>query len=191
VVWTWPRRHLVAYPVRGGGAINLVAVTPGAISGASWSEPGDPDALRAAFTDAELQARALLAAVTQTTRWALADLAPLPRWTAKGVTLLGDAAHPMRPYLAQGAAMAIEDAEALARHLTTRKPLQAALTAYEAERRPRAARVQAASRRNGTVFHLPAPAAALAFGAAAVLDRAKGGPVARMDWLYGYRPPTN
>lgn len=182
-VWVWRRRHLVTYPVRSGAAVNVVAVTAGALGGDSWSEPGDPAALQAAFADAEPRARAVLARVQTTARWALAERPPLPSWSTAGATLLGDAAHPMLPYLAQGAAMAIEDAEALARHLAEPSPLADRLAAYEAERKPRTTRVQAASRRNGRVFHLPPPLSAAAFAAARALGA--GG---SLDWLYGYRP---
>lgn len=189
-VWTWPRRHLVAYPVRDGAAVNLVAVTPGSIAGDGWSEPGESDALRAAFADAEPTARALLAAVESTARWSVAELDPLPAWVGAGAALLGDAAHPLRPYLAQGAAMAIEDAEALARRLSEPGDLPARLRAYEVERKPRATRVQAASRRNGAIFHLPGALSALAFGAAGAIDATRGGAMSRLDWLYGYRSPA-
>lgn len=183
-VWAFPRRHFVAYPVRSGAQLNLVAVTPGRLAGGSWNEPGDPAALRAAFSGANDYVRGKLGAVSETTRWALADLAPLARWTDGTAVLMGDAAHAMAPYLAQGAAMAIEDAEALARHLVGPGPVADRLTAYEAERKPRTTRVQTASRRNGLLFHLPPPLSAAAFAAARVVG---GG--AALDWLYGYRPP--
>ena len=190
VVWTWARKHLVAYPVRGGSAVNLVAVTQGRLSGDGWSEPGAPEDLRAAFAHAEPEASALLEAVDAVARWSLAELAPLRTLVSGNAVLLGDAAHPMLPYLAQGAAMAIEDAEALARRLWEPGPLPARLAAYDAERRPRAARVQAASCRNGAVFHLPSLLSAAAFGMAGAIDAGRGGPMARLDWLYGYRPPA-
>jgi salicylate hydroxylase len=93
----------------------------------------------------------------------------------------------MLPFLAQGAAMAIEDAAALARHLASGVSAEAALKTYEAERLPRATRVQAASRRNATLFHLPGPLAQAAFGAAALKDRLDtSSGLQRFDWLYGY-----
>lgn len=171
--------------------LNLVAVTPGARDDASWTTPGDPDALRAAFADAAPQVRALLARVESASRWALTDLPPLPGWSKGAAVLMGDAAHATAPYFAQGAAMAVEDAEALARHLTGGGSLAGRFAAYEAERRPRTARVQAASRRNGVIFHLPSPLTALGFGLAATADKALArSPAARLDWLYGYRPPV-
>ncbi len=191
VVWTCPRRHLVAYPVSGGAFLNLVAVTPGDRGDTSWSTPADPADLRRAFSDAAPEVRALLARVESISRWPLADLARLPRWSSGNAVVMGDAAHATAPYLAQGAAMAIEDAEALARHMTGPGDLTERLRGFEAERRPRTARVQAASRRNGTIFHLPSPITALGFGLASFSDRLGGrSPAARLDWLYGYRPPA-
>ncbi len=191
-VWTFPRRHLVAYPVRGGAVLNLVAITSGGADGAAWSEPAAPAALRAAFVDAAPPVRALLQRVETTTRWSLTRTPPLARWGEGSITLLGDAAHATAPYLAQGAAMAIEDAEALARHLAgATGGVPDRLRAYEAERRPRTARVQAASQRNGVVFHQADAVARLGFGGAALADRLLGrDPAARLDWLYGYRPPV-
>lgn len=184
-VWTFASKHLVAYPVSGGRALNIVAVTPGRPAGESWVEPGDPAVLRAAFAGANAYVRGKLEAVSETTRWAVADLSPVERWTDGGRVLMGDAAHAMAPYLAQGAAMAIEDAEALARHLAGSGDVARRLAAYEAERKPRTARVQAASRRNGAIFHLPPRVSDLAFAIA----RMRGAAPA-LDWLYGYRPPS-
>ena len=96
-----------------------------------------------------------------------------------GRFLLGDAAHPMPPFLAQGAGMAIEDAEALARHLAGAVGVEAALASYAAERQARTRKVRAWAQRNGRVFHLPAPLRRAALAAAAV------GPFGSLDWLYG------
>ena len=187
-VWTGPSRHFVCYPVRGGALINFIAVTEERRwRTESWSEPGDKAALLQAFEGWPETARALIDSADAVWRWALYDRPPLPRWSRGTTTLLGDAAHPMLPFLAQGAAMAIEDAVVLGDALALGGPVEAALARYEAARRARTAKVQAWSRRNATLFHLPAPLAAGAFGAASVLDRIKsGGGAARFDWLYGY-----
>ena len=95
--------------------------------------------------------------VTETFKWGLFDRDPMPNWSAGAVTLLGDAAHPMLPFLSQGAAMAIEDGFVLARSLYQQSDLSAALSAYEAERRPRTARVQLESRERGRTYHLATP----------------------------------
>ena len=187
-VWAGPHAHAVHYYVRGGELVNLVAVTQGPLfSTESWSEPGDRAELAAAFQGWPTQVRTLIDAAPSVMRWALHDRAPLARWSRGRVSLAGDAAHPMLPYLAQGAAMAIEDAQSLAAHLGRDEQVPPALAAYEAERRPRTARVQAWSRRNATLFHLAEPFSSAAFGAAAIADRVtSGGAAARFDWLYGY-----
>ena len=190
-VWTGPGRHLVHYPVRSGREVNVVAV----LEARSWREeawavPGDPAELRAAFAGWPAPVPQLLARVTTAWRWALFDRPPRPRWSRGRATLLGDAAHPMLPFLAQGAAMAIEDAQMLAHELAAAGDADpvAALARYEAARRPRTARVQAASRRNARLFHLPPPLARIAFGAAERFGGASEG-MARLDWLYGWAPP--
>jgi salicylate hydroxylase len=100
--------------------------------------------------------RAILGAVEETYRWALFDRAPLERWSAGHVTLLGDAGHPMLPFMAQGAAQAIEDGATLATYLAgAGTDVAAALRGYEALRIPRTARIQALSTTQKTRFHLP------------------------------------
>ena len=187
-VWLGPARHFVCYPVSGGALVNFVGVVErpdGRIE--SWTERGDPAELARDFAGWAAPVQAVVGAVETAWRWALFDRPPLARWSAERATLLGDAAHPMLPFLAQGAAMAIEDAEALARHLSGDTGVAAALSAYENERRDRTARVQALSSRNADLFHLsPLPARGM-FGAAALLDRldpSRG--MRRFDWLYGY-----
>jgi salicylate hydroxylase len=187
-VWTGQNRHFVCYPVRRGELINFVAVTEEpSWRTESWSERGDKGALAKAFAAWPEPARALIEASEEVWRWALYDRAPTPQWSKGRVTLLGDAAHPMPPFLAQGAAMAIEDAVVLANGLLIDQPVESALLRYEQARSARTAKVQAWSRRNAALFHLPGPAAMAVFGAASVLAAAKsGGGAERFDWLYGY-----
>ncbi len=187
-VWTGPRRHFVRYPVA-PGLVNMVAVTEAARDDVeTWDAEGEAHRLAAAFADWPDAVRATIAAVAKPWRSALYDRPPLSRWTTGAATLLGDAAHPMLPFLAQGAGMAIEDAEVLAGLLATTEPA-AALEAYARARLTRTAKVQAWASRNARLFHLPSPAALGLFGAARVLDRARGAdPEARFDWLYGWRP---
>lgn len=186
-VWTGPHRHFVRYPVA-PGLTNMVAVTEAARDDVeAWDTEGEAARLAAAFADWPEEVRATLAAVERPWRSALYDRPPLPRWTNGPVALLGDAAHPMLPFLAQGAGMAIEDAEVLAALLTTRPPAEA-LQAYQQARLARTAKVQGWAGRNARLFHLPSPAAQGLFGAAKVLDRMRGAdPEARFDWLYGWR----
>ena len=187
-VWTGPHRHFVCYPVRGGSLINFIAVTEEKRWRVeSWSEPGDKAALRSAFGRWPQAATALIAAADEVWRWALYDRPPLARWSKGRASLLGDAAHPMLPFLAQGAAMAIEDAVVLANALALGGSVETALFRYEAARRARTAKVQAWSRRNAALFHLPGPVAAAVFGVAAAMDRTRpAGAAERLDWLYGY-----
>ncbi len=187
-VWTGPRRHFVRYPV-GGGLVNMVAVVEADEAGIeSWTAEGQGAELATAFADGPEPVRATIAATASPWRSALYDRPPLPRWSRGRISLLGDAAHPMLPFLAQGAAMAIEDAEVAARLLSQGGDPAAALLTYDAARRPRTAKVQAWSRRNARLFHLPAPLSAGLFGAASTLDRLRGAaPEARFDWLYGWR----
>ena len=187
-VWLGPARHFVTYPVRNGELVNFVGVVERPDWRVeSWTERGDPAELARDFAGWAEPVRAVIDAAATAWRWALFDRPPLARWSFGRTSLSGDAAHPMLPFLAQGAAMAIEDAEALARHITGGAGAEAALKAYETERRDRTARVQALSRRNADLFHLAPLASRAMFGAAAALDRFDpSGGMRRFDWLYGY-----
>jgi len=116
----------------------------------SWSTKGDIHALREAFADFHPQVRHVLQSCPEVHKWALVDRDPLPRWSEGNITLLGDACHPMTPYMAQGAAMAIEDAAVLSRCLqgTDRDGVAEAFQRFEATRKPRTSRVQLTSRTN-------------------------------------------
>lgn len=186
-VWIGAGRHLVCYPLRGGRSVNIVAVVEQDWREEGWRQSGDPHTLAGLFADWPVPVPQLLRAVSETWRWALFDRAPRPQWSRGRATLLGDAAHPMLPFLAQGAAMAIEDAAVLAARLEVGPSVEAALAAYEHERRPRTSKVQAWSRRNARLFHLPPSLARAAFGAASLLDGPSKG-MSRFDWLYGWRP---
>jgi salicylate hydroxylase len=127
----------------------------------------------------------VIAAARKFSRWSLADRAPLKSWGEGCVTLLGDAAHPMLPFLAQGAGAALEDAVALGRHLKHRGNVAEALRAYEAERAPRTARLQRAARFAGRIYHADgilrwARDLKLRWDAERLVDR--------HSWIYRYRP---
>ena len=182
-VWWGPRKHFVHYPVDGGARINGVAVVEArAWTEESWALPGQPEVLRSAFQGWHPELQQLLERVTPEGlfQWGLFDRPPLPRWHRGPVALLGDACHPTLPFLAQGAAMAIEDSAALALALSQAPTVSDPLTAYEGWRRPRTARIQQLSRRYGWVYHLGAPLASFRNLAA---PRARG---TTMDWLYRY-----
>jgi salicylate hydroxylase len=190
-LWIGPDGHIVVYPVRRGHALNIVAITTDSFAGRSWSTGSGRDDLLSRFPTRRWtkQAIDLLAAPEGWLKWALYDRPPLPRWGRGAVTLLGDAAHPMVPFLAQGAAMAIEDAAVLADVLVSGTDIAAALRRYEVRRRPRTTRVQQAALTNGRIYHLSGPAAALrnvtmrfVLGNELVLSR--------YDWIYEWRPPS-
>jgi 2-polyprenyl-6-methoxyphenol hydroxylase-like FAD-dependent oxidoreductase len=188
--WMGRRGHVVAYFVRGGALVNLVAVleTDHWVE-ESWSVEGLREDLLSAFPKAHRDLRILLERVERCFKWGLFDRDPLPHWGRGRVTLLGDAAHPMLPFLSQGAASAIEDGYVLARELArTALDPDAALAAYEAERRPRTARIQLAARAQGEIFHLHSPWAR--FKRALRLDRFEKprADLLSKDWIYSYDP---
>ncbi|MFS8665991.1 MAG: FAD-dependent monooxygenase [Limnochordales bacterium] len=157
-IWLGPHRHFVHYPVSGGRLLNIVAVVPSeewAVE--SWSADGRVEDLQAEFEGWHPQLAGIIGALESVKRWALYDREPLAKWTFGRITLLGDAAHPMLPFFAQGAVQAIEDAAVLAACLKHADAHSApeALERYEAVRRPRAVRVQQLSRMRGKEYHLP------------------------------------
>lgn len=155
-LWLGPGSHFVHYPVQSGKLINFIClIDRDGWTRESWTEPGDPDELRAFYAGWHQQVRDLVATVQEIFVWGLFDRAPLPRWSVGRITMLGDAAHPMLPFLAQGAAQAIEDGATLAAVLAQGSDAVAALARYEALRRPRTARVQDTARGNKTRNHLP------------------------------------
>jgi salicylate hydroxylase len=152
-VWMGPGRHFVHYFVSGTRFVNFVAVVEqDAWTRESWTHRGEVTAALAAFEGWHPHVRTILGAVDETYTWALFDRVPLERWSAGRVTLVGDACHAMLPFMAQGAAQAIEDAATLAACLTD-GDVPAALRRYEAVRAPRVARIHAASAHNKTRFH--------------------------------------
>jgi salicylate hydroxylase len=157
-VWMGPGRHFVHYFVRGGDLVNFVAlVDQDSWTRESWTDEADVADLLAAYEGWHPQVRAILEAVEETFVWGLFDRPPMEHWSRGRVTLLGDACHPMLPFMAQGAAQAIEDGAVLTACLAKNsgEELGDRLRRYEALRLPRASRVQAASRENKTRFHLP------------------------------------
>lgn len=158
-VWMGPRLHVVHYPVRSGQWLNLVAIVHGVKpdQAQDWDQAGHTQALMQAMGAVGRDLHERLASVPAWRQWALHDRSPVSAASqmAQGrVALLGDAAHPMRPYLAQGAGMAIEDAQALAQCLRVGNATVAEqLQAYAEQRWARNARVQARAIRNGRIFH--------------------------------------
>jgi len=187
-LWLAQRTHLVHYPICGGQLFNLVALTESRWRDQSWSVQANPDEVLAAFGTWCSEARDLLSLPKSWLKWALCGVPGNNRWADGRITLLGDAAHGMLPFVAQGAAMAIEDALVLAEKLAENSDVTTALASYEAIRKPRAERVQAEARKNDRIYHLGAPwstARNLVMASKSSEDL-----LARMDWIYGWRPPA-
>jgi salicylate hydroxylase len=183
-LWLGPGRHLVHYPVSAGRAVNVVAFTPTEPGETveSWTAEGDPAEFRAEFAGWHENVGDLLGAVTEVGRWSVLDRAPIDQYVYGRVALLGDAAHPMLPFFAQGAGQAIEDAAALAAAVQEAGEIPTALAAYSRVRVPRTAQVQDASHDRATVNHFPDGPEQEA------RDRAFAGqdPLSHSDWLYSY-----
>ena len=190
--WMGRNMHVVIYPVRAGQAMNIVAIVHGKVSGdqTSWNHSALAADLKTHLVDSHGDLRDLLDHIDSTAwrLWTLHDRPPMQgahQLSQGRVALLGDAAHPMRPYLAQGACMAIEDAEALGHVLKNCPPqsVPSALQRYAQARWQRNARVQARALRNGEIFHADGP---MRWGRDTAM-KLLGGKLLDLPWLYGYR----
>jgi salicylate hydroxylase len=154
--WMGPDGHVVHYWVGAGRFMNVVCVTEhGDWTEEGWTTPGKVADVAARYAHWHPTVRHLIAAFPETFVWALHDRTELPRWSKGRITLLGDACHPMLPFMAQGAAQSIEDGAALAALLKSMpNDVPEALRRYEEVRKPRATRLQEASAANRTRFHL-------------------------------------
>ena len=190
-LWLGPKAHLVHYPLRHGDLVNVVAIAedPWRADGVDdlWSIASQPTEISPSFARWSDEARALVSAAREWRRWPLFDRNPVRRWRIDRVAVLGDAAHPMLPFFAQGAAQAIEDAAALGHAFTTHGDnVNAALAAYEGARTARSGAVVIASRRQGAVYHMRGP---MAFARDTVMGRLGAERMmSRLDWLYNYAP---
>jgi len=187
-LWLGRGRHVVHYPVRSGRFLNVVAVVPEAVGDEDWGRLGEPAVLRAHFRGCAGPLRDLLGLPDSWLVWSLADRAVAHPMASGRVALIGDAAHPVLPYLAQGAALAIEDAAVLARSLTDHADVPVALAAYATDRTARVRRVQKAARANGRTYH-----AGGLVGLARNAVMARLGPDGMRDryaWLYSWTPPA-
>ncbi|MGH3343240.1 MAG: FAD-dependent monooxygenase [Carbonactinosporaceae bacterium] len=190
VAWIGPGLHFVQYPLRGGRLYNQVAVFRSPRYTAGYQDWGTPEELDEVFSVTCEHVRAAVPALWRDQRWAMYDREPLENWVAGRLVLLGDAAHPMLQYLAQGACQAIEDAAALAgtldRYLAPDGSdpdlVGQALHAYQAERAPRAARIQRTARTWGDIWHVDGLAAVLRNE---VLTQRPPGDHRHVAWLYG------
>jgi salicylate hydroxylase len=188
-LWLGMDSHLVTYPVKGGALINIVAIIDDEWNEHGWSAAGEPDYVLRRFQRwswAEA-ARAIVATPQRWQKWALFER---PLRTGSGtVALLGDAAHPMAPFLAQGGAMAIEDAAVLAAMFAAHAENPArAIRDYERARKKRVAHVRKLSRRQGRIYGLTGPEAWVRNLVMRQLGQRKL--LYRYDWLFGWEPPV-
>jgi len=185
-IWMAPGKHVVTYPLR-DGRLNLVAIREQAQwAEEGWSHRDSPDSLRRAFGDVALDLRAILARVTEVGRWGLFRHPVAERWHDGRVVLLGDAAHPTLPFLAQGANLALEDAWVLAREAMA-TDLRQGLDRYQSERRPRVSDAIESANANARNYHLGGLRRRAAHaGLRAIGLAAPGAFLRRYDWLYRY-----
>ena len=190
-LWMGPNSHFIHYHVSGLRLVNVVGVIEqNTWTKESWTEPGDVADLLAAYDHWHPQVRAILQTFEETFRWAIFERSPMPRWSRGRVTILGDACHAMLPFLAQGAAQAMEDGVTLAAllsNLGSPAEVPEALRTYESVRRPRVTRVQRMASDNKARLHMPdGPAqqardAELANGTTDIFFSA-------WEWLYRHDP---
>ena len=188
-LWLLRRCHVVHYPVRGGTEIALVVVLHETAPRETWSEPADRDQLldrlRKLLDPERVDA---LAGAERWNAWDLFELPQLPAWSNGRVVLMGDAAHPMQPFLAQGAVMALEDALTLAPFMAaTPGDLPTAFLNFEKARKARVTRVTRTAAANGRIYHAAGPIRLARNGIMKALPGQRL--MARYDWLYGWSPP--
>lgn len=185
--WLGLGRHVVAYPVSVGPAqkTNIVAVAPADAPIDGWWQEVPAQEMHGKFANFAPQVVSLLAKVNEARVWGLHTHEPLVSWSNGRLVGLGDAVHAMVPFMAQGAAQAIEDAWVLASALTSASTVDEALRAYQTIRKPRAERVVRASRRAGDTYHM---SGALRLVRNLALKSGVANTQTRFDWLYGYDP---
>jgi salicylate hydroxylase len=188
-IWLGRGKHVVTYRLRQGTLANFVGVVEHSkFRNESWSEEGAKAEAMADFEGWHPIVTTMIEAAPRLFRWGLFGRPTLPKWSNGRVVLLGDACHPMLPFMAQGAAQAIEDAYMLGVLLREPIDIEAALHDYEVARKPRASRVQAVSKSNATLFHHRNPLMRLAtYGPMWMAGRlAPRAIMARQDWLYAH-----
>jgi 2-polyprenyl-6-methoxyphenol hydroxylase-like FAD-dependent oxidoreductase len=186
-LWLFPDAHVVHYPVSGGRELAIVVIVADTMGGTEWSTPAAPDWVDKRLPPCAAPLRELIAQAPGWKTWALQDVAMPQAWARGRIALLGDAAHPVFPFLAQGGVLALEDAVVLAEAVAQYPhDVIRALASYARRRRPRAQRVIAASRQNGRIYHM----SGLAARARNLVLRTVAPELlmGRYDWLYGWRP---
>jgi len=184
VIWAGEKVHFVLYPLRTGELYNLVAVFHSNRYEEGWDSYGDPAELHERFAQTCAPVRALLAKIESWRMWVLCDRPPIKDWSRGRITLLGDAAHPMLQYLAQGACMAVEDAVCLTdQAVATEGDYASAFRAYQQARYLRTGRVQIMARVYGEFYH--AGGVAKELRNMMLGSRTPDDAMAGMEWLYG------
>ena len=186
-IWMAPGRHLVTYPL-GNGRLNVVAVQKrGQWAQEGWNHADDPENLRQAFADCGQPVREILADVEHVNLWGLFRHPIAQKWQSGSMAILGDAAHPTLPFLAQGANLAIEDAFVLARCCDGSSDLRASLNRYQDLRRPRVVRAIEAANANARNYHLSGAKRRIAhLGLQGMGMVAPNAFLNRLGWLYNY-----
>ncbi len=182
-VWMGPGKHFVHYYVRAGSLVNCVCVVEKrGWEVESWTQRGDREELERDFGGWHDTVRTLIGNMDGEGcyKWALFDRPPMAKWGERRATLLGDACHPTLPFMAQGAAMAIEDAAVLAACVGDTHDVEQALRRYESLRRTRTSRIQLGSRSNAKLFHLRPP---YSWFRNRALAHSRGN---AMDWVFRY-----
>jgi salicylate hydroxylase len=188
-VFMGPNKHIVTYPLRDGKLINLVAVEErDDWTDEGWNHLGNPDDLRRLFSGWCKDVTALLEQVDSPIIWGLFAHPALHSWVKNRIVLLGDSAHPMLPFVAQGACMAIEDAWVLADQLAKTGDVRAACQAYQEIRKPRTTKVQQTALKSGRIYHTanPLKRGALHFGMMLSSIVAPAVLTGHYDWIYNH-----
>ena len=185
-LWLGDNAHLVHYPVGGDSdEINIVAVIDDQTEDRHWSQAAEKSEIEAHYDKWAPAAKMLIKSATTWRKWSLYTTKPLANWHQGRICLLGDAAHPVLPFLAQGGVLAIEDAFILADCINDNDDdIDLAFSVYETQREPRASRVQSRSQKNGTIYHMKKP---ISVARDLVLKNSSATSlIGRYDWLYGY-----
>ncbi|WP_162265096.1 FAD-dependent monooxygenase [Polycladidibacter stylochi] len=186
-LWLGHKAHLVHYPVSAGTQLNIVAIVHEDWQQQDWSHQTTIDNLLPHFKNWSPKITRYLTEAHCWTRWALCHILPGDCWSKGRIALLGDAAHAMTPFMAQGAGMAIEDAAVLAQQIGKFGATPVALTAYANERRERAEKVAKTALANERIYHLPAP---LSLGRNMVMRTTPPSILlGKYDWIYNWTPP--
>ncbi len=185
-LWLSKHAHIVHYPIRGGRWINVVVILRDKVPQTGWANPGERDELISNLKSLTSQITSLIKEVESWLTWALFDRPPSKYFTRDRVALVGDAAHPMLPFLAQGGAMGIEDAEAIVSAINEcNEDFVIAFRLYENRRKTRVARMQRSARQNGKIYHASGLTAFLRDQK--LLRTSPEKLLRRFDWIYSYK----